>query len=138
MATVFSDPTENIHAKHLAIGLLLASLVSIVYSIFFITEFWSLFVPVVIFNFLFVLTTFPLSGFLGLKIMLLLVGNALGVLWGLAWISFVSLATSLLGLSFEVFHAFFNPFFHSLWIVSFWSFGLSLLASSKTKREITP
>jgi len=120
---------RNIQIKHLTIGLLLVVFILIFYSLSFFAEFWHLFIPVVIFNFLFVLTTFPLEGFLRLKVMLLLIGNAVGFVWEFVWINFVSIATIFLGLSFEVFHALFNPFFHSIWIICFWSFGLSLLAS---------
>lgn len=128
----------NINIEHFAIGLILSTGLFVVYSLFFVAAFWNVFVPIVIFNFLFALTTFLLDGSLWLKILLLAIGNAVGLAWSVAWNSFTVLATTLFGSPFEAFHAIFCPFFHSIWIISFWSIGISALASHKIRMEKTP
>jgi hypothetical protein len=85
-----------------------------------------------IFDFLFVSLVFPLDGKFVTKIMLLLIGNVIGLLWNSVFSSFFYVATSYFGELLNVLYIIVNPLLNFVWVVSFWSISLSVLASSKT------
>ena len=86
-----------------------------------------------IFDFLFVSLVFQLDGTFVKKIMLLLVGNVIGLLWNSVFYSFAYVAVYYFGEFFNVLHIILNPLLNLVWVVSFWSISLSVLASSKNK-----
>lgn len=85
-----------------------------------------------IFDFLFVSLVFPLDGTFVKKIMLLLIGNVIGLLWNSVFSSFFYVAACYFGELFNVLYIIVNPLLNFVWVVSFWSISLSVLASSKT------
>lgn len=88
-----------------------------------------------IFNFLFISLVFPLKGKLGKKIMLLLVGNIVGLLWNNIFSLFAYAAVHYFGEVFNIWYAILNPLLNLVWIVSFWSISLSFLAGSRDSKS---
>ena len=89
-----------------------------------------------IFDSLFVTLTFPLDGKLVYKACLLLMGNILGSFWNYLFFLFSSVGTHYFGDFFNDVCAILSPFANLVWIVSFWSLSLTLLASSKKKGRV--
>jgi len=87
-----------------------------------------------IFDFLFVSLVFPLDGTFEKKIALLLIGNVIGLLWNSVFSSFAYVATCYFGEFLNMLYIIWNPLLNLIWVVSFWSISLSVLASSKTAR----
>jgi hypothetical protein len=85
-----------------------------------------------IFDFLFVSLVFPLDGTFVKKIALLLIGNVIGLLWNSVFSSFSYVAVCYFGGFLNVLYMILNPLLNLIWVVSFWSISLSVLASSKT------
>jgi len=86
----------------------------------------------IIFDFLFVSLVFRLNGSFMKKIALLLIGNVIGLLWNSVFHSFSYVATWYFGESLNVLYVILNPLLNLIWVVSFWSISLSVLASSRT------
>lgn len=84
------------------------------------------------FDFLFVSLVFPLDGSFVKKIGLLLIGNVIGLLWNSVFSSFSYVAACYFGGFLNVLYMILNPLLNLIWVVSFWSISLSVLASSKT------
>lgn len=84
-----------------------------------------------IFDFLFVSLVFPLDGSFVKKIGLLLIGNVIGLLWNSVFSSFSYVAACYFGGFLNVLYMILNPLLNLIWVVSFWSISLSVLASSK-------
>ena len=89
-------------------------------------------VMLIVFNFLFVSLIFPLDGSFVKKIGLLLIGNVIGLLWNSVFSSFSYVAACYFGGFLNVLYMILNPLLNLMWVVSFWSISLSVLASSKT------
>jgi hypothetical protein len=85
----------------------------------------------VIFNLLFLLLTFPLNGSLWCKIVWLVLGNGVGVLWGLIRLSF----SLVLGADFYGIDFFLSHVIDFLWIVPIWSLALSSLGVIKYRKK---
>jgi len=85
-----------------------------------------------VFDFLFVSLVFPLDGSFVKKIGLLLIGNVIGLLWNSVFSSFSYVAACYFGGFLNVLYMILNPLLNLIWVVSFWSISLSVLASSKT------
>jgi len=86
------------------------------------------------FNILFILTIFPLKGKFLNKILTLILGNVLSLLWNgfyPVFLSLVLLENTILNKLFS----FINPIFNALWIISIWSLGLSMTSPSKVYAE---
>ena len=88
-----------------------------------------------LFNFLFASFIFPLNGSLTRKVFMLLVGNVVGLVWNYLFCLFASNAADNLGSIFNIFYIVLSPFVNLVWIVSFWSISLTVLANQKP-REI--
>jgi hypothetical protein len=88
-----------------------------------------------IFNFLFISLVFPLKGKLVKKMMLLFVGNIVGLLWNNIFSLFAYTAVHCFGEVFNIWYAILNPLLNLVWIVSFWSMSLSFLASSRDNKS---
>ena len=95
----------------------------------------SAFVSISFFNFLFVFLLFPLKGTVSRKVMLLIAGNFVGIIWHLFLASFESVflyfSTSNLKIVFLVF----LPLANFMWIVSLWSISLSILAKNNPRKN---
>ena len=87
----------------------------------------------IIFNFLFVSLIFPLNGTLTRKLSMLLAGNIIGLLWNYLFSMFVAAVANYFGELFNTVYIILNPFVNLVWIVSFWSISLTVLANSKTE-----
>jgi len=85
-----------------------------------------------VFDFLFLSLVFPLDGSFVKKIALLLIGNVIGLLWNSLFSSFSHVAACYFGEFLNVLYMILNPLLNLIWVVSFWSISLSVLASSKT------
>ena len=85
-----------------------------------------------VFDFLFVSLVFPLDGSFVKKIGLLLIGNVIGLLWNSVFSSFSYVAACYFGGFLNVLYMILNPLLNLIWVVSFWSISLSVLANSKT------
>ena len=86
----------------------------------------------IVFDFLFVSLVFPLDGSFVKKIGLLLIGNVIGLLWNSVFSSFTYVAACYFGGFLNVLYMILNPLLNLIWVVSFWSISLSVLANSKT------
>jgi len=84
------------------------------------------------FNFLFILTIFPLKGKFLNKLLILILGNILSLVWNGLYPTLLS-STLLENILLNKFLSFINPpIFNALWIISIWSLGLSMTSSPKT------
>jgi len=88
----------------------------------------------IIFNFLFVSLTFPLDGTLTRKISMLLIGNIIGLFWNYLFSLFAYTVAYYLGEFFNTLYIILSPLVNLIWIVSFWSISLTVLANSKDKK----
>lgn len=88
-----------------------------------------------IFNIFFVSLIFPLEGALVGKVLLLLIGNAVGWLWNFAASTLESIILGFFGAQLNVLFTIANPFVNLIWIVPFWSVSLTLLARSRKLGE---
>ncbi|RLI18515.1 hypothetical protein DRO44_00920 [Candidatus Bathyarchaeota archaeon] len=121
---------QPIRIDHLIIGILAGTLASYI----FISQnnfFGETAVMLVIFNFLFVALTFPLNGTLKKKLLMLLIGNFTGLIWNTIFSLFAITAAYYLENFFNILWSILNPILNFLWIVSFWSLSLTILASSE-------
>jgi len=91
----------------------------------------SALISIILFNFLYVFTIFPLDGPLWRKVCLLLFGNMIGWAWNFIELSFAIIATYYFGDAFNIVHFIGGPIVNSIWIVAIWSLGLSTLSSEK-------
>lgn len=87
-----------------------------------------------IFNFLFVSLIFPLNGTLRIKVSMLLIGNVIGLVWNNLFSLFAYTAAYYLGETFNILYIILSPIVNLVWIVSFWSISLTVLANSKSTK----
>jgi hypothetical protein len=119
---------ENPQYLHVVIG------VVIVLVLIFVLQYFlngSALISLVIFNLLFLLLTFPLNGSLWRKIVWLVLGNGVGVLWSLIRLSF----SLVLGADFYGIDFFLSHVIDFLWIVPIWSLALSSLGVIKHRKK---
>jgi hypothetical protein len=125
---------NNWKVRHLLLGFPIGALIS--YMLLFFPYNGNKSAPMlIIFNFLFISLIFPLNGPLKAKIFLLLMGNAIGFLWNNLFWLFAHHVVDFLGEPFNTLHMILSPMINLIWIVSFWSISLTVLAHSKTKKE---
>lgn len=122
---VFDLPRERPRYVHVAIGATI--IVSFVYPLYQILE-EPMFVSIMIFNLLSLLLTFPLKGPLWCKIILLGLGNIVGLAWNIVRLSLVVVTAGVC--AFEVVHSVIGPAIDFVWMIPVWSLGLSALASA--------
>ncbi len=85
------------------------------------------------FNVLSVILTFPLRGQLWCKILWLGLGNLVGLVWSLTWLSLMSLTIEV-GF-FRIVNFVIGPVINFMWIVPVWSLGLSALLSVERQKR---
>jgi len=88
----------------------------------------------ILFNFLFVALTFPLNGKLTRKLCILLMGNVIGLVWNYLFSLFAAAGANFFGNFFDALYIILNPFLNLIWIVSFWSMGLTALSDTKNRK----
>jgi len=86
---------------------------------------------IIVFNILFVFLTFPLSGTLKRKLLLLLLGNIIGFSWNYLFSLLAYTTANYFGQFSNTLYIILSPFVNLVWIVSFWSFSLTAIANSK-------
>ncbi len=121
------------NTKHLIFGLSAGVSVSyVLLSLPYISKesAWML----ITFNFLFISLTFPLNGTLSRKLSMLLIGDVIGLFWNLLFSMFAYTIVYYFGEIFNAFYMILSPLVNLMWIVSFWSIGLTVLANSKNKK----
>jgi hypothetical protein len=124
--------TSNWRTAHLVIGILAGTLASCsVLSLSYVNYQSAL--MIVIFNFLFVTINFTLKGTLAAKVLMLFLGNAVGLAWNYMFSLLAQVAVAQFGQFFNTLYMLANPFANLVWIVSFWSLSLTTLASSNKK-----
>lgn len=118
---------------HLVLGLALASLLSLLFWLTSRTP-SGYRVMLIVFNFLFVLSTFPLEGLLVMKLSLLIVADFLGFVWSwLAWVLSVQICVSF-GEGFSTVYVILNSFLTLMLVITFWSVSLTILRRTSDKR----
>jgi hypothetical protein len=123
---------SNWRTTHLVIGILAGAFAS--YSVLSLSYIdYQSTLMIIIFNFLFVTINFPLKGTLAAKILMLLLGNAVGLAWNYTFSLLAQAAVAQFGQFFNTLYMLANPFANLVWIVSFWSLSLTTLASSNKK-----
>jgi len=85
------------------------------------------------FNVLSVILTFPLRGQLWCKILWLGLGNLVGSVWSLTWLSLMSLTLEV-GI-FRIVNFVIGPVVNFMWIVPVWSLGFSALVSVERQKR---
>lgn len=93
------------------------------------------FVSICFFNFLFVFLLFPLHGAINRKIMLLLVGNVVGVVWHFFIIFFENVLITFTATYLQIVFLVFSPLANFMWVISFWSISLSIIAKNKPRKN---
>ncbi len=90
-----------------------------------------------IFDFLFVSLAFQLKSPLTMKLLLLGLGNLLGLFWNFILYLINIVGMEYFGELFRIFYALAIPVLNISWVVTFWSLSLSVLAKPSTFREVT-
>jgi hypothetical protein len=67
---------------------------------------------------------------------MLLAGNIIGLLWNYLFSMLVATVANYFGKFFDTVYIILNPFVNLIWIVSFWSISLTVLANSKTENRM--
>jgi hypothetical protein len=131
-----SDQKLELRSSHIVLGLSVAAIFScaILFTHYVSDE--SVFM-LIAFNFLFVSLTFPLNGPLAMKVLLLSMGNFIGVLWVFLFSTFVHAVADYFGTAFNALYLILGPFVNLIWIVTFYSLSLTVLAKPKNKKMRT-
>ncbi len=85
-----------------------------------------------IFDFLFVSLAFQLKSPLTMKLLLLGLGNLLGLFWNFILYIINIVGMEYFGEVFRIFYALAIPVLNISWVVTFWSLSLSVLAKPRT------
>jgi len=122
--------------RHVTVGVGVAVAMFLVYSPLYCMPNETAPVSIMVFNFFFIFLIFPLEGPLLRKVFLLLSGNIVGLAWYLVQSFFKAASVHYLEIgAFEVIYVIVGPIIDLIWIVSFWSLGLSFLASIRRRNE---
>jgi hypothetical protein len=127
--TMVSDQELEFRYDHAVLGFLLAAIFSCAILFSHYVGYESVFM-LVVFNFIFVSLVFSLNGSLAKKVLLLSTGNIVGVLWASLFSTFVYVLTRF-GAVFNVLYLILGPFVNLVWIVTFFSLSLTVLATDK-------
>ncbi len=125
------DQKLELRSSHIVLGFLVAAVFSCAILFLHDVSNESVFM-LTAFNFLFVSLTFPLNGSLATKVLLLSIGNIIGVLWVLLFSMFIRTVANYLGAAFNALYLILGPFVNLVWIVTFFSLSLTVLANAKT------
>ncbi len=86
-------------------------------------------IALIIYNVLFISTLFQLKGSFTRKMLILAVGNVLGVFWNFLFFQFSNLGIEYFGTVFNAIYVLIFPFINITWVVPFWSLSISLLTT---------
>lgn len=127
------DRKLELRSSHIVLGFLVATVFScaILFSHYVSDE--SVFM-LIAFNFLFASLTFPLNGSLATKALLLSMGNIIGVLWVFLFSMFIHAVADYFGAAFNALYLILGPFVNLVWIVTFYSLSLTVLANAKNRK----
>jgi hypothetical protein len=89
-------------------------------------------IALIIFNGLFISIIFQLNGSLTRKMLILTVGNVLGVFCNFLFFQFSDAGVKYFGTIFTAFYSLIFPFVNITWIVPFWSFSVSFLTTKNS------
>jgi len=132
----FGHHTRRPNYLHVTVGVGVAVAMFLVYSPLPCMPNETAPVSIMVFNFFFIFLIFPLDGPLLRKVFLLLSGNIVGLAWYLVQSSFKAASVHYLEMgAFKVIYVVMGPIIDLIWIVSFWSLGLSFLASARRRNE---
>ena len=123
---------KMVRIRHSILGFLAGIIVTYILILSFYLVNSEVAFMLIVFDFLFVSLVFPLDGSFVKKIGLLLIGNVIGLLWNSVFSSFSYVAACYFGGFLNVLYMILNPLLNLIWVVSFWSISLSVLANSKT------
>ncbi|MEM2445864.1 MAG: hypothetical protein QW734_04330 [Candidatus Bathyarchaeia archaeon] len=115
--------------KSMVFGLVIGTLMVVFFHLLYVPS--EVLQALLIFNIFFVCVYFPLNGPLKRKVAVLLAGNVICFLWNMMFSIFVCAVSAYLSGDFNALLAFLNPLLNLLWMVSFWSIGLTFLAEAK-------
>lgn len=87
------------------------------------------------FNFFFVSLTFPLNGLLVAKVLLLALGNLIGLLWNYLFSLFAYGVAYYVQGFFNVVWSLLGPLVNMMWIVTFYSVSLTFLSSLRIDQQ---
>jgi len=124
----FAERGRTPNYPHMFFGVFTASFLLYVYFTSFRFVELSVLAQMVVFNFIFVFTLFPIRGRLTRKLCLLLLGNFVGFGWNFVFSAFCQNLALCSDLWFKAFYVIAYPLLNSLWIVSVWCVSLSALA----------
>ncbi len=93
-------------------------------------------IVLLIFDFLFVSFIFQLKSSLTMKLLLLGLGNLLGLFWNFILRLINIVGIEYFGELFRIFYALAIPVLNMSWVVMFWSLSLSLLAKPQAFRKV--
>ena len=93
-------------------------------------------IMLLVFNFLFISLIFQLNGTTNRKLVLLALGNIIGLFWNFVFSLFSAAGIAFFGNVFSVFYSVVFPFLNLMWIVSFWSLSLSALPKPRSSGEV--
>lgn len=92
-------------------------------------------IALIIYNVLFISIIFQLKGSFTRKIVILAVGNILGLFWNFLFFQFSNMGKEYFGIVFNAIYALIFPFINITWVVPFWSLSISLLTTKMQNLE---
>lgn len=119
--------------SHIVFGFCLGAIISYMLLYFHYLGTEAAFM-LIVFNFLFVSLTFPLNGALTTKVLMLSLGNMIGLLWNYVFFLFFYTLTDYFGEFFSTSYLILSPFANLIWIVTFYSLSLSFLANLEIRQ----
>ncbi len=115
---------------HLVLGFLIGAITSSLFLLSPSVRKESAFM-LAVFNVLFVPLIFPLAGKISGKVLILLMGNALGYIWNALLSLIVVTAVDSFGELANTFYMILSPVLNLIWIVPYWSISLTVLSKSR-------
>ncbi len=139
VAKVFSHGSSTVddqplkwRASHMFLGFLIATFIS---YILLSTQSSDVAFVLIAFNFFFVSLTFPLNGLLVAKVLLLALGNLIGLLWNYLFSLFAYGVAYYVQGFFNVVWSLLGPLVNMMWIVTFYSVSLTFLSSLRIDQQ---
>jgi hypothetical protein len=129
--TVDNQPLKW-RVSHMFLGFFIATVISFV---LLSTQSSEVAFVLIAFNFFFVSLTFPLNGLLAAKVLLLALGNLIGLLWNYLFSLFAYAISHYVQGFFNVVWSLLGPLANMMWIVTFYSVSLTFLSSLRIDQQ---